>query len=324
MLVKQLADVFKLFDTLKGIQLNVTLDSNENKNDVHYYRQSELECTLLLVVGQLMIELSRMPIHIREDNRAIIAERLKEFEFNDYTYRVIKYLLLSIDQVPFMIEGDYLTQLHHTAKQLRFTTHTLQPVEAIQQQCETITYFRTLVKQYMILNSVLFNAKGFVTAENITLLFEVLYSINNYANMDHIFYEGIPLKGFEDLSPIVQKRNDFIEFRFLSDIITGHLLKNSARPEPVGNELDSLDILQMLDIIDDEGTVNVDVGFTSPLPSQEQVTRSFIISDEMPLYMTLETVARFMDWNPKLMDTPEWAVRFDLIKAALLTCINQI
>ena len=324
MLVKAVSDTFKLFDNLVGIQLSETLDANTKlKHDVHYFRQSELECTLLLVVGQLMMELSRLPIHVREDNMEILHKRLKHYEFNEYTYQVIKYLLSSIDQVPFMVEGDYLAQLHHTAKQLRHTNHKLRPISEIEQQSETINYFRTLVKQYVILNAILFNPTNIVTEENIDLLFEVLYSINNYANSDHMFYEGVPLKEFEHISPQVQARNEFIEFRFLSDIMIQHVFKLKSPLEPVKGENDYLDLLTAMEIIDSEGTVTVGAGFKKTPPTQETVTRTVMITDEVSLYDCLETIARFMDWNAELLNNAEWNVRFELIRTALLHRINQ-
>lgn len=323
MLVKQIYDVIKLFETVRGVQLSETENSNNNKVDPHYYTRDEKECTLLLLVGQLMLEMSRLPLTVREDNMKLVVIRLGRYGFNAYTQRIIILLLNSIDHIPYMIEGDYLTQLHHSAKQLRFTHHHYQEPDQLTQNCETINYFRTVIKEYMILNAVLFNPKEFITVDNVGLLFDVMYYINNYANADHVFYEGVPLKGFEHITPVVQRRNEFLEFRFISDIMVDHILKMNTSFTPTKHELDNLDILQMLEIIDVAGDVNVNVGFTGQLPDQELVTRSFLIADETPLYMALETVARFMDWNPKLMDTPEWDARFDLIKTALLTRINH-
>lgn len=319
-IVKPVFDTLSLFSSLNGIQLGETLEEINDKTDVYYFRQNELECTLLLVVGQMMLELSRLSPAARESTIEDVLERLKGYGFNDYTYAVICRLITSVNQIPFMIEGDYLEQLHHTSKQLRLTTHKFGPVEEITQQCETVSYFRTLVKQYLILNAVLFQPETFITKDNIHLLFEALYQINNFANADSIYYDGKPLPQFQNLSSLVIKRNEFMEFRFLDDILTQGIFHQ--RSGITTDDYNCEDTLMALGLLDDEGFVPTDIAFPSFIPDPELMHEAILRDDPEQIYFLLNVVARFMDWNQKLMDTDEWKQRFKIITDALLERIK--
>lgn len=314
MLVKHIYDIFSYIHCLPPHTDLIDIDRKDANYDIGFTKR-ELECTLLLITGQLMMELSRLNVNIRIGQAEALKYQFNQLQFDDYTKRIFCWLIDSVEDTPFLIEGDRWTNVHHGVTVLHaIADYRNRADDEIKR--ETIHFYRTLIKLYMVLNTTLTDSLGVIHGGNRELFFPTLCMVNNYAVKDYYYHEGELMPGRVNLAEDIDFRLQYIEHRFLHSLFSERLF-NKPVEAMKDNWADCL--LADLGVLDKE-----DHSVVTELPEQPPEVDSDCLNNivkNLPMYTLynfIETVARFIDWNREKVKGGVWKNIEDNVLDALM------